>query len=93
VTLTTARVLGEFGAVVVVSGNITGKTQTMTLFISNSVENLNSTAAYAGAVLLALLALFVLAVMSAEKKERGPDGDRDQIGLKAIRSHTCFLTG
>jgi len=39
VTLTTARVLGEFGAVVVVSGNITGKTQTMTLFISNSVEN------------------------------------------------------
>jgi len=72
VTLTTARVLGEFGAVVVVSGNITGKTQTMTLFISNSVENLNSTAAYAGAVLLALLALFVLAVMSAEKKERGP---------------------
>ena len=34
VTLTTARVLGEFGAVSVVSGAIAGKTQTYTIFIS-----------------------------------------------------------
>ncbi len=35
VTLTTARVLGEFGAVAIVSGAIAGKTQTLTLFISD----------------------------------------------------------
>jgi sulfate transport system permease protein len=36
VTLTTARVLGEFGAVAIVSGAIVDKTQTMTLFIDSS---------------------------------------------------------
>ena len=41
VTLTTARVLGEFGAVAVVSGAIAGKTQTLTLYISDSVDNLD----------------------------------------------------
>ncbi len=41
VTLTTARVLGEFGAVAIVSGAIAGKTQTLTLFISDSIDNLD----------------------------------------------------
>ena len=40
VTLTTARVLGEFGAVAIVSGAIAGKTETYTLFISDSIDNL-----------------------------------------------------
>lgn len=78
VTLTTARVLGEFGGVAVVSGAIAGKTQTMTLFIEQSVENLDPVAAYAGAVLLALLSLAVLAALRsgdqtsalAQKRER-----------------------
>ncbi len=48
VTLTTARVLGEFGAVSVVSGAIAGKTQTYTLFISQSIDNLEPQAAYVG---------------------------------------------
>jgi sulfate/thiosulfate transport system permease protein len=65
VTLTTARVLGEFGAVVVVSGAIAGRTQTLTLFISDGVENLNLVGAYAGAVILALIALAVLAILGA----------------------------
>jgi sulfate transport system permease protein len=70
VTLTTARVLGEFGAVVIVSGDIAGRTQTMTLFISDSIQNLAPTAAYAGAVILALLALGVLAVLSRRPERR-----------------------
>ncbi len=67
VTLTTARVLGEFGAVVVVSGAIAGRTQTLTLFIQDGVENLNAVGAYAGAVILAILALAVLAVLGADR--------------------------
>jgi sulfate/thiosulfate transport system permease protein len=71
VTLTTARVLGEFGAVVVVSGAIAGRTQTLTLFIQDGIENLNVVGAYAGAVILALIALGVLAVLGRDTTSEG----------------------
>jgi len=70
VTLTTARVLGEFGAVVIVSGSIVGKTQTLTLYIASSVDNLNQTAAYAGAVVLAVVAVLILTVLTATDRRR-----------------------
>lgn len=65
VTLTTARVLGEYGAVSVVSGGIAGKTQTLTLFVANSIDNLNTVGAYTAAVLLATVSLCVLLVLRA----------------------------
>jgi len=68
VTLTT-RVIGEFGAVAVVSGLVVGRTETMTLFIQDGVENLDLVAAYAGAVILALVALGVLALVGADRRE------------------------
>jgi len=70
VTLTTARVLGEFGAVAIVSGAIAGKTQTYTLFIANSIDNLDPQSAYAGAVLLCLAALLVLTVLTLSDRGR-----------------------
>lgn len=70
VVLTTARVLGEFGAVAIVSGAIAGKTQTMTLFIAESVDNLDPVAAYAGSVILALIALGVLAALGTDPQGR-----------------------
>ncbi len=70
VTLTTARVLGEFGAVAIVSGAIVDKTQTMTLFIDDSFNNLNPIGAYAGAVILALLALGVLLILGGDREQR-----------------------
>jgi sulfate transport system permease protein len=70
VTLTTARVLGEYGAVLVVSGAILGKTQTMTLFIQSSIENLDPIGAFAGAVILALISIGVLVVLGSHD-ERG----------------------
>ena len=69
VTLTTARVIGEFGAVAVVSGLVVGRTETMTLFIQDGVENLDLVAAYAGAVILALVALGVLALVGGGRRE------------------------
>jgi sulfate transport system permease protein len=68
ITLTTARVLGEFGAVVIVSGAIVGRTQTLTLFIEDGVENLNTVGAYAGAVILAIIALVVMTILGADRK-------------------------
>jgi sulfate transport system permease protein len=69
ISLTTARVLGEFGAVVIVSGSIAGRTQTLTLFIQNGFENLDIVGAYAGAVILAIIALLVLAILGRSQHE------------------------
>ena len=41
VVLTTARVLGEFGAVTIVSGSISGETETLPLFVSKQFERFN----------------------------------------------------
>jgi len=75
-TLTTARVLGEFGAVAIVSGAILGRTQTLTLFISSSIENLDPVGAYTGSVILALIALAVLGLLAltspGERRSRWP---------------------
>lgn len=58
--LTNARAMGEFGAVSVISGNILGKTQTLTLFVESAYKEYNTEAAFAAAVLLSSLALFTL---------------------------------
>jgi sulfate/thiosulfate transport system permease protein len=64
VVLTTARVLGEFGAVTIVSGSISGQTETLPLFVAKGFEQFDEQAAYAGAIVLALLALTTLLLMS-----------------------------
>ena len=64
VVLTTARALGEFGAVSVVSGRITGKTETATLLVEDYYEGFNQTGAYAVSVVLALLAVLTLVAMT-----------------------------
>jgi sulfate transport system permease protein len=69
VVLTTARVLGEFGAVSVVSGKISGQTETLPIFVAKQFEEYNFTGAYAGAVLLALLALSALLAMNLLKRK------------------------
>jgi sulfate transport system permease protein len=70
VTLTTARVLGEFGAVAIVSGNIANRTQTETLFISDSINNLEPNSGYIGAVALCLAALLVLTLLTVTDSRR-----------------------
>ena len=74
VVLTTARALGEFGAVSIVSGNILGSTQTLPLYVKNEFDNFDVTGAYAAAVVLALLTLITLLVMQLlTRKTRRPD--------------------
>ncbi|MDB6125681.1 MAG: sulfate transporter permease [Pedosphaera sp.] len=62
VILCNARAMGEFGAVSVVSGHITGQTDTMPLRVEKLYNEYNGTAAFAVASLLALLALLTLGV-------------------------------
>ena len=63
VTLTFARSIGEFGAAVVVSGNLIGETQTMTLWVYQEATDFNYAGAYAGSLLLGLMSIgaFVIA--------------------------------
>jgi sulfate transport system permease protein len=65
VVLSTARALGEFGAVSVVSGKIAGETQTLTLIVEQRYENFDLAGAYAASALLAVIALAVLLAMTA----------------------------
>jgi sulfate transport system permease protein len=69
VVLTTARVLGEFGAVTIVSGSISGQTQTLPLFVSKQYENFNLPGAYGASLVLALLALTTLLAMNLLKRK------------------------
>ena len=50
--LTTARALGEFGAVAVVSGNIAGQTQTLPLFVEDAYKQYDTELAYGAALIL-----------------------------------------
>jgi sulfate transport system permease protein len=76
VVLTTARALGEFGAVSVVSSNIAGSTQTLTLLVEQRSQELGSHGLYGAntaATLLAVMSLLVLVVMTVigpARKER-----------------------
>jgi sulfate transport system permease protein len=63
VTLTVARSLGEFGALLVVSGNLIGHTQTATLYIHDGIESFQTEGAYAASVVLAGVSFAMLVGM------------------------------
>lgn len=69
VVLTTARALGEFGAVSIVSGRISGQTETLPLYVQKQFETFNSVGAYSAAVVLALLALATLLAMNLLRRK------------------------
>jgi sulfate transport system permease protein len=70
VVLSTARAIGEFGAVSVVSGKIAGETDTLTLLVENRFQNFDIAGAYAASALLALIALLTLLAMTRLKPRR-----------------------
>ncbi|TWS26000.1 sulfate ABC transporter permease subunit CysW [Tsukamurella sputi] len=78
VVLTIARALGEYGAVLMVSSNFPGISQTLTLLVSSrNHDDYNTFGAYAAATLLMLLALVALVVMSLLEATRRRNRDDD----------------
>ena len=78
VVLTTARALGEFGAVAVVSGRITGNTETMTLFVSQQYQQIGAdsqTSAYAASLVLVLIAMITVVAMNLLNRKGRARGD------------------
>ncbi len=72
VVLATARAIGEFGAVSVVSGKIAGETETLTLLVEKRFQNFDLSGAYAASTLLAIIALATLAGMVLVNRRREP---------------------
>lgn len=62
--LTTARAVGEFGSVAVISGSIRGQTNTLPLHVQLLQQDYNSVGAFTAALLLASIALLTLIVKS-----------------------------
>ena len=68
VALTTARSIGEIGAVLIVSGLIKGKTETATLFIFTAIEERQTTEAYIVAITLAAVSIVLLVTIEAARR-------------------------
>jgi sulfate transport system permease protein len=64
VVLSTARAIGEFGAVSVVSGKISGETISLPLLVEQRWTNFDLAGAYAASALLAVIALATLLAMT-----------------------------
>jgi sulfate/thiosulfate transport system permease protein len=70
VVLTTARAIGEFGAVSVVSGRIAGQTQSLTLLVEQRFQNFDLAGAYAASALLGVIAIATLLAMTLLKPRK-----------------------
>ena len=70
VALAFARAIGEFGSIVLISGNIPFKTEVASVFISGRIEGDDLSGASAVSVVLLVLTLLVLAVLSFVSRRR-----------------------
>jgi sulfate/thiosulfate transport system permease protein len=68
ISLTFARAIGEFGAVLVVGGGVTRLTETSTLYIYRSLDDRNEIGAYAMVLVLAAVSLGLLLLMEYSRK-------------------------
>jgi sulfate/thiosulfate transport system permease protein len=89
VILTTARSLGEFGAVAIVSGKIAGRTETLTTHVEERFHAFDLVGAYTASIVLALMALAVLLAMtvyqSGRLRRRARHGDQPAATDEAVR--------
>ena len=71
ITLSIARSIGEFGAVLVVSGSIINKTLTATLHIHQQFTDYNYVGAFSAAIILAVLSFIILTTMQLLYRRKG----------------------
>jgi sulfate transport system permease protein len=69
-TLTFARALGEFGAVLVIGGGIQGRTETATVFIYRALDERQYVGAYSAGLALGLFSLILVMGVDLLRKNR-----------------------
>jgi sulfate transport system permease protein len=67
VVLTMARAIGEFGAVSIISGKLSGRTETLTIYVEDSFQSFDLVGCYAASVVLALIAIATLLLTNLSK--------------------------
>jgi len=70
IALTTARAIGEIGAVLLVSGTLKGKTETATIYILYAFEERLDTQGYIVALTLATISVVMLGVIEISKRRK-----------------------
>lgn len=71
-----ARAMGEFGATIMLAGNIPGKTQTMALAVYTAVQSGNREEAFQWAVIIVILS--AAAILGVNFFERGKNTGKDE---------------
>ena len=98
IVLTVARTLGEFGAVIMVSSNLPGTSQTLTLLVADRYHRGAEYGAYAVSTLLMAVAVIVLVVqvildarraqdeqLATTRRRRYDERDHGERGEQALR--------
>ena len=70
IALTTARSIGEIGAVLIVSGQLTGQTETATLYVLRAFDQFQDDQGYIVALTLALVSVVLLVLIEFFKRRR-----------------------
>lgn len=70
IALSTARSIGEIGAVLIVSGAITGQTETATLYVLREFDQFHDAQGYIVALTLALASIVLLVAIEAFKRRQ-----------------------
>jgi sulfate transport system permease protein len=91
IILCNARAMGEFGAVSVVSGHITGQTDTMPLRVDKLYSEYQGQSAFAVASLLALLALVTLGIKTFLEWKQSREFELAQQATLGESGDTVFL--
>ncbi len=76
IVLCTARAMGEFGAVSVISGHLRGKTNTLPLHVEILYNEFNMTAAFAVSSILVIMAVIVLIIRNIVEHKAKKAGER-----------------
>jgi sulfate transport system permease protein len=70
IALTTARSIGEIGAVLIVSGQITGQTETATLYVLRAFDQFQDDPGFVVALTLALVSIVLLVLIETFKRRQ-----------------------
>lgn len=76
IVLCTARAMGEFGAVSVISGHLRGKTNTLPLHVEILYNEFNTTAAFAVSSILVMMAVIILIIRNIVEYKAKKVGER-----------------
>ena len=83
-----ARAMGEFGATLMLAGNIPGRTQTMPIAIFSAAESGNMHLAALWVTLIVVISLAIIRLLNYEKKTRGvplPDSPPSDFGRPSVQ--------